>query len=125
MRRPCARLRSLGGADLDIRHPRVDQPTATLIDARRGVKPATGAPGVVRVACLGGCHCQYVGQDRVDPANRYDIARGFCESYRAAMTGMVRAGVGASLDQSDGSTRTVYTHAIKRIDRDTRSRFDA
>jgi hypothetical protein len=77
------------------------------------------------VACLGGCHCQYAGQDGIDPSNRYDIARGFCESYRAAMTGMARAGVGASLDQSDGSTRTVYTHAIKRIDRDTRSRFDA
>ncbi len=78
-----------------------------------------------RVACLGGCHCQYAGQDGTDPADRYGIARGFCESYRAAMTGMVRAGVGASLDQSDGSTRTVYTHAIKRIDRDTGSRFDA
>jgi hypothetical protein len=45
-----------------------------------------------RVACLGGCHCQYVGQDGLDPANRHDVARGFCESYKAAMTGMVRAG---------------------------------
>jgi radical SAM protein with 4Fe4S-binding SPASM domain len=44
-----------------------------------------------RVACLGGCHCQYVGQDGVDPRNRFDIARGFCESYRAAMAGVARA----------------------------------
>jgi hypothetical protein len=44
-----------------------------------------------RVACLGGCHCQYAGQDGFDPANRFDVARGFCESYRAAMTRIVRA----------------------------------
>jgi radical SAM protein with 4Fe4S-binding SPASM domain len=35
-----------------------------------------------RVACLGGCHCQYVGQDGVDPRNRFDIARAIQRTCR-------------------------------------------
>ncbi len=47
-----------------------------------------------RVACLGGCHCQYAGQDGRDPANRYGVAPGFCQSYRAALNGMLRGKAG-------------------------------
>lgn len=45
---------------------------------------------VAKSACIGGCHCRYVGQDGVDPAQRMDIPVGNCQSLRAMMSGMMQ-----------------------------------
>lgn len=44
---------------------------------------------VAKSACIGGCHCRYVGGDGLDPAQRMDIPAGHCQSMRAFMTGMM------------------------------------
>lgn len=46
---------------------------------------------VAKSACIGGCHCRYVGQDGVNPENRFDVPSGYCPSKRAAMHGLLRA----------------------------------
>jgi uncharacterized protein len=46
-----------------------------------------------RGACLGGCHCRYVGQNPTDPSYRYDTPAGYCASFRAAITGLLQAQV--------------------------------
>lgn len=44
---------------------------------------------VAKSACIGGCHCRYVGQDGQNPASRMDIPEGHCPSMRAMMTGLM------------------------------------
>jgi sulfatase maturation enzyme AslB (radical SAM superfamily) len=45
---------------------------------------------VAEAASIGGCHCRYIGQDGIDPANRYDVPEGYCQSQRAMITGMMQ-----------------------------------
>jgi len=40
---------------------------------------------------FGGCHCRYVGADGVDPANRYDVLPGWCQSEQAWVAGFLQA----------------------------------
>jgi radical SAM protein with 4Fe4S-binding SPASM domain len=47
---------------------------------------------VAKSVSIGGCHCRYVGQDGLDPSNRFDVAPGYCESMTAAVTGMLMGG---------------------------------
>jgi hypothetical protein len=35
--------------------------------------------------------CRYVGQDGIDPANRFNTPAGYCQSFRAAITGLLQA----------------------------------
>lgn len=46
---------------------------------------------IAKSASIGGCHCRYVGQDGIDPANRFDVAPGYCQSMISAVTGLVQA----------------------------------
>lgn len=46
---------------------------------------------VARSASIGGCHCRLMGADGVDPANRFDVLPGYCQSMTAAMTGLLQA----------------------------------
>ncbi len=39
---------------------------------------------------FGGCHCRYVGQDGSDPANRYGVLPGWCQSMQSALTGLLQ-----------------------------------
>ncbi len=46
---------------------------------------------VAKSASIGGCHCRYVGQDGYSAENRFEVAPGYCQSMRAAMTGLIQA----------------------------------
>jgi hypothetical protein len=46
---------------------------------------------IAKSDCIGGCHCRYVGQKLGDPAYRYDIAPGNCQSLVACHTGLLQA----------------------------------
>ena len=46
---------------------------------------------VAKSACIGGCHCRGIGQDGIDPANRFDVSRGHCQSKVAALSGLLVA----------------------------------
>ncbi len=39
---------------------------------------------------FGGCHCRYVGQEGSDPANRYGVAKGWCQTQVSTMTGILQ-----------------------------------
>lgn len=58
--------------------------------------------------CMGGCHCRYVGQDGVDPANRYQVPKAHCQAMRAAIEGMLTGAV------IEGWLKT--TESTQRID---------
>jgi radical SAM protein with 4Fe4S-binding SPASM domain len=45
---------------------------------------------VARASCFGGCHCRLVGGDGIDPAYRFGVPLGLCESMVASVTGMLR-----------------------------------
>lgn len=46
---------------------------------------------IAKSASIGGCHCRYIGQDGRDPANRFDVKPGYCQSMQSAVTGLVQA----------------------------------
>jgi len=55
---------------------------------------------VAKSACIGSCHCRLVGSEGFDanagilpsedPSRRTDVPRGYCQSLRAAMTGLIQ-----------------------------------
>ncbi|KKK90511.1 hypothetical protein LCGC14_2722280, partial [marine sediment metagenome] len=63
-------------------------------DMRTPIEPNTGRAYdcndcIAKSACIGGCHCRYVGMDGQDPTNRMDIPAGHCPSMRSMMTGIM------------------------------------
>lgn len=48
---------------------------------------------VAKPVSIGGCHCRYVGQDGMDPANRFSVAPGYCPSMISLVTGMLQGAV--------------------------------
>ncbi len=45
---------------------------------------------IARSISIGGCHCRFVGQDGVDPAERYDTPASYCDSMTAALSGLLQ-----------------------------------
>jgi uncharacterized protein len=55
---------------------------------------------VAKAACIGSCHCRLVGSEGFDarggilpsedPSRRTDVPRGYCQSLRSAMTGIIQ-----------------------------------
>jgi uncharacterized protein len=50
---------------------------------------------VARPISFGGCHCRYVGQGGVDPAQRYQVEKGYCPAMASFLKGML---AGASIE---------------------------
>jgi len=48
---------------------------------------------------FGGCHCRYIGQDGTDPANRFNVMVGWCQSQQSALTGILQ---GATIEKYVG-----------------------
>jgi radical SAM protein with 4Fe4S-binding SPASM domain len=45
---------------------------------------------VANPVSFGGCHCRYIGQNGTDPADRFSIALGWCQSMQSTMTGLLQ-----------------------------------
>jgi len=78
-----------------LRSPVIDQVALRRVSAIRTEQMKPPAPFncencIAKSASIGGCHCRYVGMDGHDPANRYDVLPGYCQSMVSAMTGMVQ-----------------------------------
>jgi hypothetical protein len=54
---------------------------------------------IAKSACIGGCHCRYVGGSDAmgpNPAERFNVPASYCESMRGAMTGLLQ---GAAIER--------------------------
>lgn len=84
-----------------FRDPVIDQEVLRRVSAIRTEQMRPPPPFdcnncIARSVSIGGCHCRYVGQDARDPANRFDVLPGYCQSMVSAMTGMVQ---GAAIER--------------------------
>jgi len=82
----------------DVRaDPVIDRPALTRVSGIKVADMRVTAKGyacgdcVAKADCIGGCHCRYVGQHVDDPAYRYDVPAGYCQSNVAAHTGLLQA----------------------------------
>jgi uncharacterized protein len=80
----------------DIRQvPVIDQEKLRVVSGIKNEQMVT-PPGFSCSNCIanpisfGGCHCRYIGQDGADPANRFNIMPGWCQSMQSAMTGLAQ-----------------------------------
>jgi sulfatase maturation enzyme AslB (radical SAM superfamily) len=48
---------------------------------------------IAKTVSIGGCHCRYIGQDGIDPRNRFEVPEGYCQSQIASITGLTQAAV--------------------------------
>lgn len=69
---------------------------------------------------FGGCHCRYVGQEGSDPANRYGVLPGWCQSMQSGLTGLLQGAmiekyVGLKLSKrpEEGARRPHPPHGAK------------
>lgn len=54
---------------------------------------------VANEVSFGGCHCRYIGQDGTDPANRFQVMPGWCQTMQGALTGILQ---GAKIEKYIG-----------------------
>jgi hypothetical protein len=68
---------------------------------------------VAKSASIGGCHCRYVGQDGMDPSNRFDVTPGYCESTVAIHAGMLMGASVARWIRPQGWSGKPYTGSME------------
>lgn len=83
------------------RSPVIDVEHLAIVSAIKTAQMKPPAPFdcnncIAKSVSIGGCHCRYIGMDKADPTNRYQVLPGYCQSMQSSMTGMVQ---GAAIER--------------------------